>query len=582
MEQTWNLKDLLPENKGQDFDAIISGLRCKVEEFEKKRSVLNEQISVEAFNQLLNDLEAIDSILSKISAYGELWFAEDTSCEDAKAYLARAEQLSTEIANKTLFFSIWWKKASDSTAQRLIAGSGKNKYFLEHMRKLRAHSLDENEEKIINIKDETGAGALSKLYDIFTSSFKFPLKIDGKTKKLTVSELKVYFQGSDAKLRESAYKSLFKVYKKNRDVLGEIYCNIVRDWSNEGLKLRKYASPINVRNKANDFSDDVIDVMLETVRDNRALFQEYFELKAKALGIQKMSRFHLYAPLEKVDEKVSFEEAKKTVLENYEKFSPEFAELAKKVFDCRHVHAVLGKNKRSGAFCYSVTPKDVPYVLLNYAETSDDVITMAHEMGHAVHDLLAKDNTIFAFQPPLPLAETASVFGELIVTHSLLNKEKNHKIKKHLIAGKLDDIYATILRQTYFILFEKVAHNKIPEGATLKDLEKEYHQQLKEQFGKIKVPKDFAYEWLYIPHIFHSPFYCYAYTFGNLLTLALYQMYKEQGESFVPKYLKLLSYGGSESPEKVLQELGIDIRNKEFWQKGFDVIKEMLDEFKRL
>lgn len=582
MQRTWNLKDLLPEHKGAKFDSIVKDLNEKVARFEQKKNLLNNSISPADFNALLKELEEIDIIASRVNAYGDLWFSEDTSNEDAKSYLSKVEQLSTDLANRTLFFSLWWKKIDESLAKKLIASSGKNKYFLEHMRKLKDYSLGEDEEKIINLKDLSGVEAFNKLYDIIASSFRFPLKVNGKIKNLTVSELIVYAKGPDASLRESAYKSLWQVYEKNKDVLSEIYFNIVRDWSNEHLKLRKYKSPINVRNMANDLPDDAIDTLLETCRENRSLFQEYFKLKAKLLGIKKMSRYHIYAPLEKTEEKVKFEDAVKLVLENFEKFSPKISVLAKKMFDENHVHSLLGKNKRSGAYCYSISPKETPYVLLNYTETPDDVITMAHELGHAVHDQLVADKTIFTFQPALPLAETASVFGELIVTHALMKKEENPKIKRHLIAAKLDDIYATILRQTYFILFEKAAHKMISAGATQKEVSEEYYKGLSEQFGDVVVSKDFSNEWTYIPHIFHSPFYCYAYSFGNLLTLALYKMYQEEGESFIPKYIKLLSYGGSEAPEKILKELNIDIRKKEFWQKGFDVVKELLEEFKEL
>lgn len=578
----WNLKDLLPEHKGPTFDKLLDTINQKVGMFEQKRLLLKDSISSEDFTALLSELEDIEHSLTKVAAYGELWFSEDTSHDEARAFSAKVEQFSTEVANKTLFFSVWWKQANDETAQRILASAGKNRYFLEHMRKLREHALQENEEKIINLKDTTGSSALTTIYDTFTSTLRFPIVVEGKRKKATQSELTTFFHNPHPAVRENAYKSLLKVYINQRSVIGEIYTSVVRDWYNEGMTLRKYTSPINVRNKSNDLPDEAIEIMLETVREHRSLFNEFFKLKGKLLGLE-MTRYHIYAPLRSdVEKKVSFDEGKKIVLDTFNAFSPEIAVLAKKIFDTQHVHSVLGKFKRSGAFCYGIAPKEVPYVLLNYNETMDDVITMAHELGHAVHDQLAGEQTIFGYHPPLPLAETASVFGELMVTHQLLERETNPEIKKHLIAAKLDDLYATIGRQAYFILFEKKAHELVQKGATIGDLAKEYYKQLKEQFEDLPVPKKFAYEWLYIPHIFHTPFYCYAYSFGNLLTLALYQMYREEGTSFIPKYVKLLSYGGSENPEVILQELGIDIKKKEFWEKGFQVIKEMVDEFKRL
>ena len=581
-EPTWNLQDLLPEYKGVVFDKLIDDVKTKVVAVEQKRSLLAQSVTGEDFNSLLGELEQIDIILSRIGAFGQLWFSEDTTNDDAKAFVAKVEQISTELENKLLFFSLWWKSLDDVNANRLMNTASINRYFLEHMRKLKFFTLSEPEERIINLKDTTGSNTVSKVYDIISASLRFPLIVDGKRQNLTVSELKVHFTSHKANLREGAYKSLFKVYKKQRDVLGELYCSIVRDWHNESMTLRKYPSPISVRNKANDIPDAAVDSMLSVVRAHRDLFQDYFKMKAKWLNLDKMSRYHVYAPLEKEETKVPFNDAVKIVLDTFNSFSPEVARLAKSVFDKQHVHAQLGKNKQSGAFCYSTTPNDVPYVLLNYTERMDDVITMSHEMGHAVHSLLARNNTIFTFHAPIPLAETASVFGELMTTHRLIEDAKEPRIKKHLLAGKLDDVYATVMRQCYFTLFEQEAHRVIMEGATIKDLQNLYSKQLKEQFGDVFVPKEFQFEWLYIPHIFHTPFYCYGYSFGNLLTFSLYQMYREQGNSFVPKYLKLLSYGSSEEPAKMLQELGMDITKKEFWEKGFAGVKEMLDEVKRL
>lgn len=581
-EPTWNLKDLLPEHKGFEFDVLLNDVKEKVFSFEQKRSWLQPVISFEKFNSLLKELEQLDVILSRVGAFGHLWFSEDTTNDDSKAFVAKIEQISTELENKLLFFSLWWKSLDENNAQRLMRTSGINRYFLEHMRKLKVFTLSEHEEKIINLKDTTGSSTLSKVYDILSTALRFPLIVDGKRQNFTLSELKVHFTSSKANLREGAYKSLFKVYKKQRDVLGELYCSIVRDWHNESITLRKYPSHISVRNKANDIPDGAVEAMLSVVRDNRELFQDYFRLKAKWLGLEKMSRYHIYAPLEKEESKVSFNDAAKIVLDTFNTFSPEIARCAKMVFDKQHVHAVLGKNKQSGAYCYSVTPQDIPYVLLNYTGRMDDVITMAHEMGHAVHSLLAKDKTIFTFHAPIPFAETASVFGELITTHRLIEDEKSPALKKHLLAGKLDDVYATVMRQCYFTVFEQKAHEMIQDGSTIKDLQDVYYKQLKEQFGDMIVPKEFQFEWLYIPHIFHTPFYCYSYSFGNLLTFSLYQRYLEEGSSFVPKYLKLLSYGGSEEPEKILHALGMDMTKKEFWQKGFGVIKEMLSDVKKL
>jgi oligoendopeptidase F len=226
-----------------------------------------------------------------------------------------------------------------------------------------------------------------------------------------------------------------------------------------------------------------------------------------------------------------------------------------------------------------VIPGMTPYVMLNYTGEARDIATMAHELGHAVHGMMAKDHSIFTFHSTLPLAETASVFGERILSDALMSQERSKAVQQGLLVSQLDDIYATVLRQAYFVRFEKLAHQMVADGATGDQLAKAYFAELRQQFGKgVKVPAEFQWEWLTIPHIFASPFYCYAYSFGNLLVLALYRMYKEQGPAFVPKYMDLLSTGGSEAPQAILNKVGVDMTSEAFWQSGFDTIREMVEQ----
>jgi oligoendopeptidase F len=270
------------------------------------------------------------------------------------------------------------------------------------------------------------------------------------------------------------------------------------------------------------------------------------------------------------------------VLEAYRAFSPELAELAERVFKERHVDARTVPGKLSGAYCYSIVPGFTPYVLLNYTGEARDVATLAHELGHAVHGMMAADHTVFTFHATLPLAETASVFGERILSDALMEQETNKGVKQGLLLAQLDDLYATVLRQAYFVLFEKTAHEMIANGATVKDLASAYLTNLREQFGKaVRVPDEFQWEWLTIPHMFGSPFYCYSYSFGNLLVLALYHTYKQQGSTFVPKYLDLLAAGGSKSPHSILTQVGVDMCSEAFWQSGFDTIKGLVEELEQ-
>ena len=284
-----------------------------------------------------------------------------------------------------------------------------------------------------------------------------------------------------------------------------------------------------------------------------------------------MSRYDIYAPTKKTKDSYPFGEAKKLVLHAYERFSPKLAQHTHQVFADGHIDVDPRPGKASGAFCYSVLPTLTPYVMLNYTGDARDVATLAHELGHAVHAMMAKHHSVFTFHSTLPLAETASVFGEQLLSQALLQEVKNTRMKQSLLLGQLDDLYATILRQAYFVKFEDEAHEYISKGATVNNLSQTYLRLLKEQFGQtVSVPEEFQWEWVTIPHIYHSPFYCYAYSFGNLLVLALYERYQQEGPAFIPKYLDLLAGGGSKNPVDLLKPLGVDIYSEKFWQSGFN------------
>ncbi|MGH9510357.1 MAG: M3 family metallopeptidase, partial [Terriglobales bacterium] len=279
----------------------------------------------------------------------------------------------------------------------------------------------------------------------------------------------------------------------------------------------------------------------------------------------------------------AYDTAAHMVLDTFAEFSPRVGELAKQVFDEGHVDSEIRPGKRGGAFCAGVLPGVSPWVLLNYNGKANDVATTAHEMGHAIHALLAQDHSLLTFHSSLPMAETASVFSEMLLTDRLLAEESDPAVRRDLLAKTIDDAYATVGRQGFFALWEKEAHELVNQGKTADEVAARYLETLKEQFGDaVEVNDEFRWEWVVIPHFYASPFYVYAYSFGQLLVLALYQMFKREGESFKPKYLKILKYGGSESPSRILKGAGIDITSAQFWQGGFDVISGMIDELERL
>lgn len=589
---TWDLSGLVKDPAGDDFKRFLVSIESKVGAFESKRQRLRPDIPVQEFEGMLHDLEEIDEKMSVASGYAHLRYSADTASNEGSALVTWMDKMAADLGNRLLFFSLWFKKElDDENAGRLIGGVPEvYREYLRHKRLLARHSLTEPEEKIINILEVTGTGALVKIYDRMSSGFEFEMKVKRGRKTLVKKfdnkeKLISLVRSASPAEREAAYRALFSTYKKNSGVLGEIYQNIVVEWRNEGISMRGYMTPISVRNIANNLDDATVDALLAACRKNAGVFQGYFVEKARLLGMKKLRRYDLYAPLsaKRSGNKFAYGKAVSTVLDTFGEFDPQVKELAERVFAERHVDSEIRRGKRGGAFCHAVTPKMTPYVLLNFAGRTRDVSTIAHEFGHAVHSMLAQDLPVTVAHAPLPLAETASVFAEMLLNERLMEKMLT-KERQLLLAEQIDDMYATIMRQAYFTLFEIDAHRAIGEqNATIDQVSKLYMENLKEQFGNaIALSPEFQWEWTYIPHLYHTPFYCYAYSFGNLLVLSLYQRYKMEGRPFIPKYLGILAAGGSKKPESLLAESGIDISREEFWQQGFDLVREKIQQLKEL
>lgn len=577
----WNLTHLV-KDPTKEFDSMLSGLEAAVSQIEAARPTLAPSISGQNLQALLKLSEKFARGSSELGAYAYLWFSENTKDAEARSFKARVEERLTALSNRLLFFDLWWQSVDDANAARLMGDAGDLRYHLETIRRFKPHTLSEPEEKIVHLKNVTGRSAVHTFYDVVTNGLTFTLTVSGKKKTVNREGLMAYVRSQKASVRQAAYQELYRVFSTQRDLLGEIYKTLVNDWKSENLGLRRFASPIATRNLGNDVPDQAVDVLLASCAKNADIFQEYFALKAKICKIKPMNRYHLYAPHRTEAKKYKYADAVRMVLEAYRTFSPHLADLAEQVFRDRHIDAPTRPGKLGGAYCYSVVPGITPYVMLNYTGEARDIATMAHELGHAVHGMMAKDHSVFTFHSTLPLAETASVFGERILSDALMSQERNKTVQQGLLLSQLDDMYATVLRQAYLVRFEKLAHQMIAEGATGDQLAKAYLHELRQQFGKaVKVPEEFQWEWLTISHLFASPFYCYAYSFGNLLVLALYRMYKEQGASFVPKYLDLLATGGSQPPQQILASVGVDMTSESFWQSGFDTIREMVGQLER-
>jgi oligoendopeptidase F len=581
----WNLDDLVKNPSTQTFDRKIKEIEKNAALFEKQKNILKPSIPSSKFIKMLHQIEQITEKSSHIGGYASLKYSEDTQSDEATTLLTKISQFGSKVENQILFFDLWWKKQVDeNNARRLIKSAGQFSEYLRFKRLLAKYSLSEPEEKIINTLDVTGVSALVKLYDKITNAYVYVVTVDGKKRTMNREQLTTLVRSKKAKTREAAYKSLFSKYNENKGVTGEIYQNIVLNWRDEGIGMRGFSSPIMVRNISNNIDNETTKTLLDVCKKNSKIFQKYFLQKAKMLGMKKLRRYDLYAPnkSETKEKKYSYNKSVKLVLESLAKFSPILSEYANNVFKKKHVDSIIRPGKTSGAFCSTPSPKITPYVLLNFTGKSRDVFTLAHEIGHAIHSISASNKSILVSEASLPLAETASTFSEMLLYDKLSETVSEHE-KKIMLSEKIDDFYATIGRQSFFTLFEIEAHKQIANSTTIEEISKTYLQNLNQQFASsVKVSEDFGIEWSCIPHFHHAPFYCYAYAFGNLLALSLFQRYKKEGENFASEYIGILSSGGSEKPEKLLAEFGIDITKSRFWQTGFDYIMDQVKELSRL
>jgi oligoendopeptidase F len=585
----WDLTDLVDERSTKKFEKLVASIKKNVKKFEPNRQILKPDLNISIFEGLVHKTENILEDLSTVNSFAHLKYAADTSSNEAAALVLQTEKLSSQISNQILFFDLWFKKELDkNNSQRLIDSiSTVYREYLRHKRLVAQYTLNESEEKIINTLEVTGPSALVKIYDRMTNNFEFTLVKKRGNKKVIKTftnkeKLLSLIRSTKAKDRECAYKALFKTYEKNSGVLGDIYQNLVTQWKDENISIRGFNSPISVRNIYNNIDDTTVETLLSVCKENAHLFHDYFIEKAKLIAVKKLRRYDLYAPISsKNAPKITFKNAAKLVLDTFHRFHPRFGTYTERLFKENHIDSEIRNGKTGGAFCYTVSPQRTPYVLLNFDGLMRDVSTMAHEFGHAIHSMFASNKPILVSHAPLPLAETASVFGEMLLNEEIY-KKLNREKKKIFLAEQIDDMYATIMRQAFFTIFEIEAHKQIvKQSVTIDNISNLYMENLKTQFGdSIRISEDFKWEWLYIPHFFHAPFYCYAYSFGNLLVLSLYQQYLEEGKSFISKYLKILSAGGSEKPETLLIDSGFNITNSSFWQQGFDLIKMKINKLK--
>ncbi len=580
---SWNLDELFPSPDSPEVDQAFKQLETYADDFDGWREKLTADMDYEDFMDCIVIQEKNARVLARLFQYAYLNYTGDTQDQNAQAFVGKVQQFDADIENRTLFFSLWWKSLDEEASERLLKDTGDYEYWLRNMRNFKPYTLSESEEKIINIKNVTGSKALQNLYNSITNRYVYKMEIDGEEKELTRGQLMTHVKSTDADLREKAYQKLYEVFGEDGPILGQLYQSFVKDFNNENVKIRGMKSTISARNLANDLPDEAVETLMEVAQKNAGIFQDYFKLKAKWLKVDKLRRYDIYAPVATADKKYSYDQAINMVLDSFKEFDPEFEKMANQVIDGEHIDSKVVKGKMGGAYCASADPSLLPYVMVNYNNQANDVATLAHELGHALHSILASDHNFFSAGSSLPLAETASTFAEMVLTDKLLAEEEDEGVRRDILFAQMDDAFATILRQISFALFEREAHEMSMNGATIDEMNTAYLKNLELQFGDaVEISDEFKWEWVTIPHIYDRPFYVYAYAFGQLLVMALYQEYKKEGKSFVPRYKELLAAGTSMSPMDILDRAGVDVRKAEFWQGGFDVIAEMVKKLEEI
>jgi oligoendopeptidase F len=528
----------------------------------------------------LERLEALHDNASRAAVYAALLFAADTSQPAHRNLQQMIEQRFTMLRNTVQFFDLEWLALPDDAAQRLIEHPALEhyRYYLQSERRYRPHTLSEPEERIVNEKDLSGPRAWQRYFTESLAALSFPVEQDGEEQHLTLDAVLTLMRRPDRGLRQRAFESLYHVLGTQSQTLAYIYNTLLLDQGTMN-RLRHYEDPMMSRHLSNNIEPAAVETMMGVVEQNYDIAHRYFALKARLLGLSQLEIYDQYAPISDSLAQATYSEGRDVVLEALGAFDSRFREIAAQFFERNWIDAELRPAKRGGAFCSGHPPSVHPYILCNYTDMMRDVMTLAHELGHGIHFWLSRKQTLFHYSAPLPLAETASVFSEMLVFEHLLQREQDPQARLALVCSKIEDIFATVFRQNVLTRFEQAAYHGRTQGRmTPEQLNEHWHAANAPYYGGA-VAQTSGYErgWSYIPHFIHTPFYCYSYVFGELLVLALYGMYREQGTAFVPRYMALLEAGGSRAPADLLADLEVDMHDPAFWQRGLAELRRLVE-----
>jgi oligoendopeptidase F len=534
----------------------------------------------------LRELESLAEQMDRPGIYASLLHTAKTDDPARGALLSRTREHRTAVNKHLIFFDLEWVRLADEPARRLTASPALAKYrhYLEQLRAWRPHRLSEPEEKLLDEKSITGRAAWVRLFDEAVSSMKFPFEYGGKTESLSLQQILAKLYDADRGARRAAADGVSSGLQDNARLLTFLVNNLVLDHKSD-CDLRKFRGPMEPRNLANEISQSVVDALMTAAERHHGAVQRFYRLKGRLLGLEPLYDYDRYAPLFPDMPQCDWPAARRIVTESYQAFSPKAGAVIREFFEKSWIDAELRPGKRGGAFSSSAVASAHPYILMNYTDKLRDVMTLAHELGHGLHQYLSRPVGYLQCDTPLTTAEMASVFGEMLAFHRLLEVYPEPRTRLAMLCSKIEDGFATVFRQVVLTRFEQQLHAARREKGelTTEQINELWLAANRPMHGDVvRLTDGYGWWWSYIGHFVHAPFYCYAYAFGELLVLALVQKYKQEGPAFVPRYLELLASGGSDAPHKLLAKMGVDVNDPGFWELGLRLLGDMVAEAERL
>ncbi|MDA2932938.1 M3 family oligoendopeptidase [Acidobacteria bacterium AH-259-D05] len=570
----WNLADLYSDSNALEDD--LQQIKAAADKFAEQYRDRVSSLDASHLAKALKELETVQEGLGRAHTYAYLNWCTDMESAKRGALLQKVREAGTQIQQKILFFELEWVQLKDKQAEDLLTSPKLDPYrhYLEVERLRKPHVLGEPEEKVLSEKALTGRQAWNRLFDEILGAARFSFD----SQELTEQEVlaKLYSAGRD--IREQAAQSLTEGLQQHLRELTFIFNIVLADKTSDD-RLRDYPHWLSSRNLSNEISPETVQSLIETVSSRYDLVARYYSLKKKLLGLKELHDYDRYAPLEEVETFYSWKEAQEIILQAFSSFHPVMESIADDFLQLQWIDAPIKPGKMGGAFSHGAVPIAHPYVLMNYTGNIRDVLTLAHELGHGVHQYLSRKQGVLQCGTPLTLAETASTFGEMLVFDRLMKEEKSSDVSLSLSVSKIDDIMATVFRQVALNRFEDRIHTaRRSQGELSSDHFSELWIETQQEMfqGSVQLGDHYRIWWSYIPHFLHTPGYVYAYAFGELLVLALYARYRKEGDPFAERYLELLEAGGSDWPHILLGKLDVDLNDPDFWQEGLSTIEEMV------